>query len=248
MGWGDEEMERRIREAFVDTSPLTDIAIPLLAMTHGLKVNERLAHHFGDTHIADLWLPFFCLSSNLTTGAFQMHRRGLLRRALRASISLPGILPPATDDNNVLVDGAVMKNFTTDVMRAMHLGPIVGVDVTRGRNITADDVARPSSVWRWILSGEWRKGPPIVSLLMRAATVSTSGDWMANREASDVLVAPRMDNVEIRDWKAYEPAVEAGRQAMLDALAKLTKPVVDLRRRPSLDDPPDGFGLMGMHG
>ena len=34
-------------------------------------------HHFGDTQIADLWLPFFCLSSNLTTGAYQLHRRGL---------------------------------------------------------------------------------------------------------------------------------------------------------------------------
>ena len=99
MGWDDEEMAHRIREAFVDTSPLADIAFPLLAMTHGLQVNERLAHHFGETQIADLWLPFFCLSSNLTTGAYQMHRRGLLRRALRASISLPGILPPATDDS-----------------------------------------------------------------------------------------------------------------------------------------------------
>jgi NTE family protein len=150
-----------------------------------------------------------------------------------------------TQGSNVLVDGAVMKNFPTDVMRAMHLGPIVGVDVTRGRNITADDVARPSSVWKWIFSGEWRKGPPIVSLLMRAATVSTSGDWMANREASDVLVAPRMDDIDIRNWKAYDPAIAAGRQAMTEALEKLTRPVTDLRRRPSLDDPSSDLGLVG---
>ena len=70
-------------------------------------------------------------------------------------------MPPAIDNNNVLVDGAVMKNFPSDVMRSLQLGPIVGVDVTRGRSITADDVARPSSVWRWILSGDWRKGPPL---------------------------------------------------------------------------------------
>jgi NTE family protein len=234
MGWDDTEMERRIKEAFVDTSPLADIAIPLLAMTHGLKVNERLAHHFGDTHIADLWLPFFCLSSNLTTGAYQMHRRGLLRRALRASISLPGILPPATDDQNVLVDGAVMKNFPADVMRASQLGPIVGVDVTTGRSITADDVARPASVWRWIWSGEWKRGPPIVSLLMRAATVSTSRDITAARAATDVLVMPEVSKVEIRDFGAYEPAVAEGYRAMIEALDKLDRPVQALRRRPSL--------------
>jgi NTE family protein len=234
MGWDDAEMDRRIREAFVNTSPLDDVAVPLLAMTHGLKVNERLTHHFRDTQIADLWLPFFCLSSNLTTGAYQMHKRGLLRAALRATISLPGILPPATDDNNVLVDGAVMKNFPADVMRASQLGPIVGIDVTHGRSITADDVARPASVWRWLWSGEWRRGPPIVSLLMRAATVSTGRDLAAAHEATDLLVSPDVSKVEIRDFSAYDEAVAEGYRAMKAALHRLDRPVQTLRRRPSL--------------
>jgi NTE family protein len=238
MNWDDAEMDRRIRAAFVNTSPLDDIAFPILAMTRGEKVKERLAEHFGDIQIADLWLPFFCLSSNLTTGSYQLHRRGRLRDALRATISLPGILPPATDDNNVLVDGAVMKNFPADVMRISELGPIIGIDVSRGRSITADDVARPSSVWRWIFSGEWRKGPPIVSLLMRAATVSTGRDLAAAREATDVLVTPDMSKVEIRDWAAFDPAVDAGYKAMIEALDKLEVPVTDLRRRPSLHESP----------
>ena len=233
MGWKTEEMDERIKAAFVDSSPLDDIAFPILAMTLGEKVHVRLQEHFGDVQIADLWLPFFCVSSNLTTGAYHVHRRGTLRDALRATIALPGILPPATLDNNVLVDGAVLKNFPADIMRASHLGPIVGVDVTRGRSITADDVARPASIWRWILSGQWRKGPPIVSLLMRAATVSSGRDLIASREATDLLILPEVAGVEIRDWTAYEPAVSAGYQTMKDALSKLTKAVIDLRRRPS---------------
>jgi NTE family protein len=237
MGWDDEEGDRRIREAFVTSSPLDDLALPLLAMTHGIKVGERLKHHFGETTIPDLWLPFFCLSSNLTTGAYQLHRRGPVRRALRASISLPGVLPPATQDNNVLVDGAVMKNFPADIMRAAQLGPVVGVDVTQGRSITADDVARPESVWRWIKSGQWRKGPPIVSLLMRAATVSTGADLAAARAATDVLVLPDVSKIEIRDWSAYDPAVAEGYRAMSAALDALDRPVQDLRRRRSLQEP-----------
>ncbi len=243
LGWPKEEMDTRIRDAFVSTSPLDDIALPLLAMTRGEKVRERLARHFGDVEIADLWLPFFCVSSNLTTGFYQIHKSGRLRDALRASISLPGVLPPVTtEDNNVLVDGAVMKNFPADLMRLSQPGPIVGVDVSRGRSITADDVARPESVWRWIRSGQWRKGPPIVSLLMRAATVSSGRDLAAAREATDVLVTPDLTGVEIRDWSAYEPAVEVGYRATLEALDKLGKPVTELRRRasrhPSAKSPP----------
>ena len=236
MGWDDGEMETRIRKAFVETSPLDDIAFPLVAMTQGLKVKARLDEHFDDIEIADLWLPFFCVSSNLTSGAYHLHRQGVLRDALRASISLPGVLPPVADGNSVLVDGAVMKNFPADVMRAFQLGPIVGVDVTRGRSITADDVDRPTSLWRWFWSGEWRKGPPIVALLMRAATVSTGRDLAASREASDVLITPKLNEIDIRDWKAFEPAVAAGRAAAALALDSLGKPVTELRRRASLAD------------
>jgi NTE family protein len=141
-----------------------------------------------------------------------------------------------TDGDNVLVDGAVMKNFPADIMRSTHLGPIIGVDVTRGRSIMAADIARPDTVWRWLVSGDWRKGPPIVSLLLRAATVSTARDLAASRDASDVLVLPRMDNVEIRNWDAFDPAVEAGRLATEQALSKLSRPVIDLRRRARLAD------------
>lgn len=234
MGWDDGEMEVRIRKAFVESSPLDDIAFPMIAMTRGDKVKARLQEHFGDVEISDLWLPFFCVSSNLTSGSYHLHRRGPLHNALRASISLPGVLPPVCENGAVLVDGAVMKNFPADVMRAFQLGPIVGVDVTRGRSITDEDVVSPPSLWKWVLSGEWRKGPPIVALLMRAATVSTGRDLAASREASDVLITPKLDKIDIRDWRAFEPAVAAGKIAAAIAIDSLDRPVTDLRRRPSL--------------
>jgi NTE family protein len=245
MGWDDGELEARIRKAFVDTSPLDDIAFPLIAMTRGEKVKARLEEHFGAVDISDLWLPFFCVSSNLTSGAYHLHRTGDLQSALRATISLPGVLPPATENGQVLVDGAVMKNFPADVMRSFQLGPIVGVDVTRGRSITADDVERPPSLWSWIVSGEWRKGPPIVALLMRAATVTTSRDLAAAREATDVLITPKLEGIDIRDWRAFYPAVKAGYLAAAFALEGLHSPVVELRRRPSLAEKRAGLSSSG---
>ena len=236
MGWDDPELERRIRKAFVETSPLDDIAFPIIAMTHGVKVRDRLAEHFGDRNIADLWLPFFCVSTNLTTGAYQLHRSGLVREALRASLSLPGVLPPVTMGKDVLVDGAVVKNFPADIMRSIQLGPIVGVDVGRGRSIEAADVASSPTLWRWLLSGEWRRGPPIVSVLIRAATVRSGAELILAHQAADVLIQPDVDDIEIRDWKAFDPAVELGYHATSDVLDKLSHPVVDLRRRATIEE------------
>lgn len=236
MGWDDGELEARIQKAFVDTSPLDDIAFPMIAMTRGEKVKARLEEHFGCVDISDLWLPFFCVSSNLTSGSYQLHRTGDLQTALRASISLPGVLPPATDKGQVLVDGAVMKNFPADVMRSFQLGPIIGVDVTRGRSITSADIVTPPSLWNWIVSGEWRKGPPIVALLMRAATVTTGRDLAAAREATDVLITPKLEGIDIRDWRAFEPAVKAGYVAAGFALDGVHRAITDLRKRPSLGE------------
>ena len=72
------------------------------------------------------------------------------------------------------------------------------------------------------------------SLLLRAATVTGGRDLAASRLATDVLVLPSVEAIEIRDWKAYEPAKLAGEQAMVSALEGLHRPVSELRRRLSL--------------
>lgn len=231
IGWDQEEMDRRMHKAFVDTNPLDDIAFPMFAMTKGKKVDARLEEHFGDVLIEDLPLPYFCVSSNLTTGTYQLHKRGLLRQALRASISLPGILPPVVMDGGVLVDGAVMRSFPADIMRAWHNGTVVGIDVTRARGIDPKILDNVPSIWRMLLTGAWHRGPPIVSIMMRSATITHAGELAQGRAATDLLVIPKPDGVEIRDWKAYDLAVDAGYQAMTEALSHLEGPVTMLRRR-----------------
>ncbi len=86
MGWDDTELDWRIRKAFVDSNPLSDVAFPMVAMTQGLQVRRRLKEHFGEVEIPDLWLPYLCVSSDLTAGAYHLHRRsGRWRRRGRVA-------------------------------------------------------------------------------------------------------------------------------------------------------------------
>ncbi|MEI9904288.1 MAG: patatin-like phospholipase family protein [Asticcacaulis sp.] len=227
LGWDETELDARMRDAFVNTSPLDDVVLPFISMVAGKKVDERLERHFGDTMIEDMPLPYFCLSSNLTSGTLKVHKTGLLRTALRASISLPGVLPPVIDEDQVLVDGAVMRSFPATMMRNMHLGTVIGVDVTRARGLDPKTLTRPKNLPSWFAKGEWRRGPPIVSVMMRSATITTTSDLALNRAASDLLIIPEPAGVEIRDWKAYDQAVESGYQTTVETLAQL-----DSRSRP----------------
>ena len=228
-GWDDQEISDRIRAAFVTSNPLGDLTFPMVAMTRGLTVKGRLKQHFGEIDIGDLWLPFLCTSSNLTTAATFQHRKGKVRRALRASVALPGILPPVVMGDDVLVDGAVMCNLPTELMRSWHRGPVVGVDVAAAEGLNAQDIASPPSFLRWLASGEWRHGPPIVSILIRAATAPTQKETAMAHEACDLLIIPRIEGVELRDWRAFEPAVAAGYEAARMALGRLDRPLSRLR-------------------
>ncbi|WP_122468518.1 patatin-like phospholipase family protein [Brevundimonas lutea] len=230
-GIPQDEMEARLRHAFVDTSPLSDLSMPIIAMTRGHKVDRLLEQAYGQRRMADLPLPFFCVSADLTSGHPHLHDRGPLAQALRASIALPGILPPVVLGDRVLVDGAVMRNLPAEIMRDVNEGPVVAIDVTRDRAVDPHVLADPPSWWRWLLSGEWKKGPPLVSILMRSATVTTGADLASSRAATDLLVLPHLDGVEIRDWKAWQPAVAAGESAAVAAMATLDGPLTHLRQR-----------------
>ncbi|HYD27303.1 patatin-like phospholipase family protein [Brevundimonas sp.] len=234
LNWSQEELEARIRKAFVQSDPLSDITFPMLAMTRARKVDRLLEEAYGDIDLADLHRPFFAVSTNLTSGKLEVHRRGLMRRAMRASIAIPGILPPVVIDGQVLVDGAVLKNLPAEVMRGMNAGPVIGVDMSETRGVDPRMVEHPPSIWRLIATGAWRRGPPIVSILMRSATLTTDADLESSRAATDLLVQPTPDGLDIRDWKGFEPGVEAGYSAMREALAGLDRPVTRLRRRSPL--------------
>jgi NTE family protein len=101
--------------------------------------------------------------------------------------------------------------------------------MSQTRGVDPEALQNPPSWWRWILSGAWKRGPPIVSVLMRSATITTDAEMGEARGQADVLVLPDPGGSDIRDWKVYDGPVAAGHAAMRAALADLPCPVTDLR-------------------
>ena len=206
LGWSIDEISERVHDAFVRSNPLSDVTLPLIALVKGRKVERLLEENFGQTEIPDLWLPFFCVSSDLTCADLHVHNRGGLARALRATIALPGILPPIIGDNGVLVDGAVINNLPVDVMRSIHQGPIMAVDVARDRSMTPDMFSmKPQNA----LVQQLRR-PPIVSILMRSGTLTGQVQNLQQARAATLLLEPPLGEIDIRDWQAFDQAVQIG--------------------------------------
>ncbi|UXI68437.1 patatin-like phospholipase family protein [Tahibacter amnicola] len=215
-GWSDEEMLQRYRRAFVDGRPLKDYTWPFLAMTTGRRVSRLLREAFGERHIEDLALPYFAVSANLTSGDAVTHRTGLLWYWLRASSAIPGVLPPVFHQGQVLVDGAVINNLPTDVMRDMAVGDVIGVDIGADDVLRAEveEVASPSA---WQLFWEQRRParPGLVSILLRAGMVNSKAANADRRQKASLLLTPPVTGVGLLDWQSYERAIELGYQYAL---------------------------------
>lgn len=218
MGLGAAEIRARMVVAFVGQNPLNDYTLPFHALTRGLKVEAALRASFGEARIEDLWLPFVCVSSNLTTGAAMVHRSGDLAAALRASIAIPGLLPPVVSDDGILVDGGMMNNLPADVMAAMHRGPVLAVDVGSDRAFTD----MPERSWRGHLVrrllGLPDAMPGIAPLLLRAATVSSDAQTMMSVSRATVLLKPPLAGVDLRAWSSLETTAAVGYRCAREAI------------------------------
>jgi len=210
--WPHEELVERFRRSFVDTNPLNDYTLPLLSLVSGRKVSRLLRQEFGDIDIQDLPLPFFAVSSNLTTGRIAVHRSGPVWRWLRASVAIPGVLPPIFHKGEVHVDGGAMNNLPVDVMRDIGRGPLIGIDVAADRAFTTDfdDVDVPG-LWKamfWFRAKKKRVN--IFQILWRAGMVNSAAATVTNREQTDLLLQPPLETVDMLNWKAFDQAIEMG--------------------------------------
>jgi NTE family protein len=210
--WGVEELTDRMREVFVTNNPLDDYTLPLIALLRGRKASLMLKANFGDILIEELPKPFFCVSSDLTTGRIHEHRAGPLWRALRASVALPGILPPVIHHGHLLVDGGVMNNLPVDVMReqAIGAGPIIACDITGEIDLQAREENYGERPWRWLIKNRMKGHPSLISILMRSGTVGSEAQRRVVREQADYLIEPPMPSIGLRDWKKFDQAIREG--------------------------------------
>jgi NTE family protein len=206
VGWSDDEMRLRYRRSFVDTNPVNDYTLPFVALTRGRKVSRLLQREYGDILIEDLRRPFFCVSANLSTGRALEHRDGRLAEALRASVAIPGVMPPVYRGEDVLVDGAAINNLPVDIMQGHAPGLVIGSDV---------------GVDRFAPDRRGQRRINIFQILMHSGMINSTSSAAAQRELADVLLKPPLANVDLLNWRAFDRAIQAGYDYARDALEAL---------------------------
>jgi NTE family protein/lysophospholipid hydrolase len=218
-GWSPERILKVASEVFTDSSAVRDLDFPMVSILGGHKLDKVLKSLFGEIDIADLWLPYFCISSNLSEGRMMVHDRGPLWQSVRASCSLPGIFPPVQAEGQLLVDGGVVNNVPMDIMGNQCTGgTVIAVDVSGGgaRNLDLGQ-GEETSGWGLLLNRLNPASPNerianIFQILMWSTTLSSKQYLQQLIESGrvDLFLTPPVQEFQLLGFDAYEKLYEIG--------------------------------------
>ncbi len=108
-----------------------------VVLSSGVVAGQKISFAFrspalylsGHRGFDELSYPFRAVTTDLQTGEMVVLDKGNLLKAVRASMSIPGVFPPVHWDGLTLVDGYLARNLPVDVVRAMGADIVIAVDV-----------------------------------------------------------------------------------------------------------------------
>ncbi len=223
MAMGSSSMDiAKLSSEFASKKALFDYTLPLASLLKSEKLSRFCKVVYQEDRIEDLWTPFFCVSSNLSSGQEVVHDRGSLWLAIRTTISLPGLFSPVpTDDGQLLIDGAVLNTFPVDVMRERlgWQGEIIGVNVSQINEMTHDyDFGTTLSGWSVFWSRinplqARRRVPRLVETLLRSTDIKGIERLQELKRNIDVLIEPDVSEISLLDFKSYARIADIGYEA-----------------------------------
>lgn len=198
MGSKPDEVEAAVQDIFVTHAAMRRYTFPRYALLDHTHFDAQLARHYGNALIEDLWLPYFAVSTDLSGHGLHRHRDGSVLAAIRASASIPVLLPPVyTADGRMLVDGALLDNVPVRVMRELKSGPNVVVSfetpADQRFDVRYEDLPDRIGLLKALLNpfrrGRLPQAPGLAAVLMRAL-MANRADFAQHVGPGDLLLSP----------------------------------------------------------
>jgi predicted acylesterase/phospholipase RssA len=153
---------------------------------------------FGSKKIENIWLPYFSVTCNLGAYREATHKSGLLWEKCRATVAVPGLVPPMVINGELHIDGGVVNNLPVNTMREM-LGAeskIIAVELMSELVDHNRYNFPPTLTFKQALLAKMRLGyrdykfPPFLETFIRSLLVGSSARQKENSAAADLLIAP----------------------------------------------------------
>ncbi len=235
-----EEVDRRTHDVFVTSRAFKRLTLPRYALLDHVPFDAALQRQFSGIHIEDAWRPYFAVATVLDgpgEGPYLI-RRGPFWQAVRASGSLPAVLPPVfTEDGRMLVDGGVIENIPLRSMKTVKTGPNLVVHFGL-REVQRFQVEYASIPGRWplvrqLLTAAGRRRLPVIpnpiAVLQRCMVTHQNPELLPVGPLDLVLTVPALPGATFMDFDRHSEVFEAAYRwcsRRIDELAQAGNPAL----------------------
>ena len=155
------------------------------------------------TSFDQLPIPFRCVATDLVSGKEVVFQDGSLQKAMRATMSIPGLFSPIRDGEKVYVDGGLVGNLPTDVVRKMGADIVIAIHLE-----TAP--AKPDDI------------QSLFSVLGRSVDVVIRENEIRGLSGADLIVNVNLSDFTSLDYAKAKAIIDKGENATKEKTRMLT--------------------------
>jgi len=161
-----------------------------------LALTELVPEGHALASFDELPIPFRAIAVDLDDGREVVLAAGNLARAMRASMSLPGIFTPAVIDGRELLDGGLVRNVPIEEARALGADRLIVVDI--GTPVAVEGISSALGV---------------STQMVQILTQQNVDRSLAGIRAGDVLIRPQLGEITSSDFDRAAESIEVGERA-----------------------------------
>lgn len=213
-----EKEAQRIYPFAVDLQNFRPVTTGLI---HGHRIQMLLARLTGKymtiRDFSRLPVPFRCVAVDLNSGEEVILQEGSLPRAMRATMSIPSIFTPVPWGDSLLIDGGLLNNLPTEVVREM------GADV-----VIASAVSRPAEAME--------RNTSIPAILSQSFQIARNTQIYKKAPQAEVFIMNELPRYSIADFftERVHEIVEEGHKTASSHVGEL----IALKARLNLNEYP----------
>ena len=194
-----------------DISNLNSVSLLKMLVSEKLLSTKRMEKYIdkmiGEKSFFQLNIPFVCVATDMTTGEKIIFKEGKVARAARASATIPGLFEPVQYRQRFLVDGGLVENIPVSVAKLFN--PDIIITVAVSADITNNSFDN------------------VFFSLFQAIYIQGQQSDRINLNMSDVIIAPKVDNISAIELNKAEECIDAGFIAGKQSIEKIKKIIVE---------------------
>ncbi|HEX3353441.1 MAG TPA: patatin-like phospholipase family protein [Terriglobales bacterium] len=159
-----------------------------------LLLSRETVGYSGLQNFDDLPIPFRAVATDLVSADTFVLQQGSLAKAMRASMALPAVFTPVNWKGHVLIDGGLVDNLPTDVVRDMGAEVVIAVVL---QNEPADA----------------KQLTTIGNILKQSVSVAVLQNERRNAKLANVVINVPARSLGLLDFDETEKAIESGYKA-----------------------------------